>query len=206
MTPPEGATSRRDQATAELRDAVGGREHEFAGLGLIGLAILLGLAVYLNLAGPLGRGIETLAGWLFGLGRYGSTLANMLRERGCHLLAIDFDPAAVRLHEREGYRARYGDAEDPEFIATLPLERVAWVVSTLRDRALNRALLQGLKQQSFRGKVAISSSTRREADDFRQNGVDLVLVPYADAAKEAADKLVRECRRHYDNQSLGVGV
>jgi S-DNA-T family DNA segregation ATPase FtsK/SpoIIIE len=49
---------------------VGGREHEFAGLGLIGLAILLGLAVYLNLAGPLGRGIETIAGWLFGLGRY----------------------------------------------------------------------------------------------------------------------------------------
>lgn len=70
MTPPEGSTSRRDQATAELREAVGGREHEFVGLGLIGLAILLALAVYVNLAGPLGRGIETLAGWLFGLGRY----------------------------------------------------------------------------------------------------------------------------------------
>ena len=70
MTPPEGSSSRRDQATAELREAVGGREHEFVGLGLIGLAILLGLAVYVNLAGPLGRGIETLAGWLFGLGRY----------------------------------------------------------------------------------------------------------------------------------------
>ena len=70
LTPPEGSGSRRDQAQAELRDAVGGREHEFVGLGLIGLAILLALAVYLNLAGPLGRGIETLAGWLFGLGRY----------------------------------------------------------------------------------------------------------------------------------------
>ena len=70
LTPPEGSSSRRDQATAELREAVGGREHEFVGLGLIGLAVLLGLAVYVNLAGPLGRGIETLAGWLFGLGRY----------------------------------------------------------------------------------------------------------------------------------------
>jgi DNA segregation ATPase FtsK/SpoIIIE, S-DNA-T family len=69
-TPPAGSGSRRDQAQAELRDAVGGREHEFLGLGLIGLAILLGLAVYLNLAGPLGRGIETVTGWLFGLGRY----------------------------------------------------------------------------------------------------------------------------------------
>ncbi len=69
-TPPTGSGSRRDQAQAELRDAVGGREQEFIGLGLIGAAVLLGLAVYVNLAGPLGRGIETLTGWLFGLGRY----------------------------------------------------------------------------------------------------------------------------------------
>ncbi len=49
-----------------LRGAVGGREHEFVGIGLIGLAVVLGLAVYLDLAGPLGRGIETLMGWLVG--------------------------------------------------------------------------------------------------------------------------------------------
>ena len=149
------------------------------------------------------EGVDVL---LFGLGRFGSTLANMLRERSCRLLAIDFDPAAVRLHEREGYRARYGDAEDPEFIAALPLERVVWVVSTLRDRALNRALLQGLQQLGFRGKVAVSSSTSHEAHGFRQHGADLVLVPYADAAKEAADKLVRECRQHIDSHNPGVGV
>lgn len=141
---------------------------------------------------------------LFGLGRFGSTLANILRERGCRLLAIDFDPAAVRLYARDGYRARYGDAEDPEFIATLPLEQTTWVVSTLRDRVLNRALLQGLKQQGYRGKVAVSSSTLHEADGFRREGVDLVLVPYADAAKEAADKLLRECRQSIDSDNAGV--
>ncbi len=140
---------------------------------------------------------------LFGLGRFGSTLANRLRERGCRLLAVDFDPAAVRLHEREGYRARYGDVEDPEFIATLPLDKVMWVVSTLRDRILNRALIQGLQQQGYRGKVAVSSSTVHEADGFRREGVDLVLVPYADAAKEAADKLFRECRQQMNSHDSG---
>ena len=49
---------------------MGGREHEFAGIAFIGLGVLLGLAVYVDLAGPFGRGIETLAGWLIGLGRY----------------------------------------------------------------------------------------------------------------------------------------
>ncbi|MDQ3470381.1 MAG: DNA translocase FtsK, partial [Actinomycetota bacterium] len=67
-TPPAGG--RRSQATTELRQAVGGREHEFLGIGLIGGGTLLALAIYLNLAGPLGRGIETLVGWIVGLGRY----------------------------------------------------------------------------------------------------------------------------------------
>ena len=143
---------------------------------------------------------------LFGLGRFGSTLASILRERGCRLLAIDFDPTIVRLHEQEGYRTRYGDAEDPEFIATLPLESAVWVVSTLRERALNRVLLQGLQQQGFRGKVAVSASTRHEADGFRREGAALVLVPFADAAREAADRLLREYRQHSDSHNLGVGV
>ncbi len=133
---------------------------------------------------------------LFGLGRFGSILANDLRERGCRLVAIDLDPEVIRLHERHGYIARYGDAEDPEFIATLPLQGVNWVVSTLRDRTLNRALLHGLRQQNYGGKVAISTSDRRDASHFQEEGIDLVLVPYADAAKEAADRLFRECRRN----------
>jgi DNA segregation ATPase FtsK/SpoIIIE, S-DNA-T family len=63
-------TSRRDQASAELRQAIEGREHEFAGIGFIAAGVLLGLAIYVNLAGPLGRGIETVVGWLTGLGRF----------------------------------------------------------------------------------------------------------------------------------------
>ena len=53
-----------------MRTAVDGREHEFIGLVLIGIGVLLGLAMYLDLAGPLGRGIETFVGWILGLGRY----------------------------------------------------------------------------------------------------------------------------------------
>ncbi|MEP7048221.1 MAG: DNA translocase FtsK [Ilumatobacteraceae bacterium] len=62
--------SRRGQASAELRQAIEGREHEFAGIGFIAAGILLGLAMYVNLAGPLGRGVETVVGWLTGLGRF----------------------------------------------------------------------------------------------------------------------------------------
>ncbi len=148
-------------------------------------------------------GVDVL---LFGLGRFGSTIADRLREQGCRIQAIDFDPTVVRLHERAGYQARYGDAEDPEFIGTLPLEQATLVVSTLRDRVLNRALLQGLQQQGFRGKVAVSTSTLQEAEAFRQEGVDLVLLPYADAANEAAGKLIQEWRQTNVSNNSGVGA
>jgi S-DNA-T family DNA segregation ATPase FtsK/SpoIIIE len=69
-TPSDVPRSRRDRAEAELREAVEGREHEFLGLGLIGVGVLLALAIYLDLAGPLGRAVETLTGWFTGLGRY----------------------------------------------------------------------------------------------------------------------------------------
>ena len=129
---------------------------------------------------------------LFGLGRFGSTLAGNLRNRGHRVMAVDFDPEVVRQHAREGYSARYGDVEDPEFISSLPLGRVSWVVSTLRDVSLNRGLLRTLRQNAFSGKVAVSASHRSEIDVLQRAGADLVLVPFTDAAKEAADRLAAE--------------
>jgi S-DNA-T family DNA segregation ATPase FtsK/SpoIIIE len=53
-----------------MREAVAGREDEFIGIGFIVVGVLLALGIYFNLAGPLGRGIETLVGWFAGLGRF----------------------------------------------------------------------------------------------------------------------------------------
>ena len=67
-TPP--GTRRRGQAQVDLKQAVHGREHEFIGFALLVVGVLLGLAMYFDLAGPLGRGVETFVGWFVGLGRF----------------------------------------------------------------------------------------------------------------------------------------
>lgn len=126
---------------------------------------------------------------LIGLGRFGAAMAHNLRQQGYRLLAVDFDPEAVQRYAKEDYTVHYGDAEDPEFIASLPLHKVKWVVSTVRDTHISSMLLHGLQQQNYQGKVALSTSSQHDAQLLRQRAVDLVLVPYADAAKEAADQL-----------------
>jgi len=53
-----------------VRASVEGREDEFIGLGLIAVGVVLGLAIYFDLAGPFGRGVKTVVGWFTGVGRY----------------------------------------------------------------------------------------------------------------------------------------
>ncbi|WP_420450638.1 DNA translocase FtsK [Ilumatobacter sp.] len=72
-TPP--STDRTERLPADGRGDPPERSHELLGLGLLGLAVLLGLAIYLQTAGPVGSGVDTLIGWFFGIGRYAIPLA-----------------------------------------------------------------------------------------------------------------------------------
>lgn len=126
---------------------------------------------------------------LFGMGRYGFGIAQTLRERGCRVLSIDFNPELVRQGDMAGHPVLYGDAEDPEFIATLPLIHAQWVVSTAREAHINNSLIHALKNLGYRGRVAITAD---KPTKLAQEGADLVLVPFADAAREAADRLLQQ--------------
>ena len=47
-----------------------GRRSEFIGIGLVVVGLLIALAIYFDLAGPFGRGVEEVLGWFTGLGRF----------------------------------------------------------------------------------------------------------------------------------------
>ena len=61
--------------TLEFRRAIAGSEDEFAGLVMIVVGVIVGAAVYFDLAGILGSGIVTLVGWIVGVGRYAVPVA-----------------------------------------------------------------------------------------------------------------------------------
>jgi Kef-type K+ transport system membrane component KefB len=127
---------------------------------------------------------------LFGLGRFGSAVARILTQRGVSVLAVDADPDRMRACSGLGFEVRYGDAEDPEFVASLPLDRVQCVVNTLRDRHVNRALLHGIERSGSRPRVVLTADTDPEAEALHARGADIALVPYSDAARDAADRIL----------------
>ncbi|MBM69768.1 MAG: sodium:proton exchanger [Haliea sp.] len=126
---------------------------------------------------------------LFGLGRYGFGIARCLRERGWRVLTVDINPDLVRTGDPAGYPVIFGDAEDPEFAATLPLASTDWVISTARERHANVSLLNTLHHLGYRGRTAITAQSDDEVAELEQAGADIILSPFSDAANEASDRI-----------------
>lgn len=132
---------------------------------------------------------------LFGLGRFGVGIARELQQRGHRVLGVDFDPDLVRRREGCDYAVRYGDAEDPEFLASLPLKQVRWVLSSVREMPVNLALLHGLHNHVYNGRVAVTAHSPEKAEQLKDAGADRVLMPYADAAAKVVDKLFGQVKQ-----------
>jgi len=127
---------------------------------------------------------------LFGMGRYGSGIAQVLREKGLRVLSVDYNPDLSRSGDSMGFPVRYGDAEDPEFIATLPIAYVQWVVSTSPERHVNQALIHSLRSLGYTGRIAVTTHSHADTAKLHQAGADLVMIPFEDAAREAAERIL----------------
>lgn len=126
---------------------------------------------------------------LFGLGRYGSGVAQYLWARGRTILGVDFDPRVVRLWNQRGNRAVFGDAEDPDFAPMLPLSSARWVISSVREESINLALIRALRGHGYDGNIAVTAYVQSDAPAFLAAGADVVFQPFIDAAAQAVDIL-----------------
>ncbi|NIC43451.1 cation:proton antiporter [Aquabacterium sp. A08] len=129
---------------------------------------------------------------VFGLGRYGSRLLRELHQAGVRVVGIDFDPETVRALKLRRLPVHYGDGENPDFLDSLPMAGVRWVISTLPLPESNRALLEALRGSEFRGRVAVTVRDESAHLEARALGVDRTFSPFEDAASHAAEQLLAE--------------
>lgn len=126
---------------------------------------------------------------LFGLGRYGSSIAAGLRERGVVVLGIDFDPESVHYWKSRGWPVHYGDAEDHEFLQALPLHTARYVVCAVPGLDVNVAVLRALKHEGYEGQIALTAHSEADARRLEVMGAHLVLQPFTDAAVRAVEEI-----------------
>jgi Kef-type K+ transport system membrane component KefB len=138
---------------------------------------------------------------LLGLGRYGSAIVRQLRAHDLSILGIDFDPQALRLAAAQGLPVQYGDSEDPEFTASLPLSSATVVVSTLPSLESNAAIRHGLESAGFRGQFIATAHDEAEVVKLESIGAQRTLLPFLDAAERAAELIVDDLRELQQSQT-----
>jgi Kef-type K+ transport system membrane component KefB/voltage-gated potassium channel Kch len=127
---------------------------------------------------------------VIGLGRFGSEIVGELRNRDVAVLGVDFDPSGVRAWRQAEVPVLYGDAEDPELPAALPLSSVRWVISTLRGTDANLTLAHSLRHHGYDGGLALAADTDDDADRLAGAGADAVLQPFRTAADPVVERLI----------------
>ena len=138
--------------------------------------------------------LRTAQAIVFGLGRYGSRLFEQLRADGVDVIGVDFDPETVRELQGRGLPVLFGDGEDPDFLESLPLRQVRWVITTFPQWESNRALLHALHAVQYGGQVVGAVRDAAHGRALAEAGVARVLNPFDDAADHAAARLARDIR------------
>lgn len=131
---------------------------------------------------------------IFGLGRFGKSIAKLLIAKQLDVLAVDFNPDEVREWEFQGYDAIYGDACDIEFLASLPLNQAKWIICAIPQHLLGVThqdpriiLTETVRQAKIPSYIAVTTHHTSEVDSLKARGVDVILQPFYDAATRAVE-------------------
>ena len=84
---------------------------------------------------------------IFGFGRVGRMVADMLAEHGRGYLAVDSDIDGFAEARKAGYSVLYGDVSRKELIEKLQLDQVVAVVLTMDDPVLTARLAKRLREE-----------------------------------------------------------
>ncbi|WP_143962512.1 cation:proton antiporter [Litoribacter populi] len=132
---------------------------------------------------------------IFGLGRFGSKVAELLDQyQDIKYLAIDFDPQVVKEWRKKGDHVIYGDIEDPDLMDSLPLGAAKCVISTVPNTELSINLIHALRRHKYQGKVYVTAMHEKDVGILQAEKPDVVLLPHQLAANTFYHALMEEVK------------
>lgn len=114
---------------------------------------------------------------LFGCHRLGEDFLPYLKNYK-HGIVVDFDPNAVDRLIKSGVDARYGDAEDNEFLDELGLEKTKLIITTIPDTDAILFILSKLRKINKKCIFIAMAHSPEEAKTLYQKGANYIILPH----------------------------
>ena len=127
---------------------------------------------------------------MIGLGRFGSSVALMLYERGYRVLGIDIDRMIVQQYSDELTRTVALDATDEEALAAIDISSFDTVVVSMAEHFESSILTTvALKNLGVRC-VICKAQNERQANILSLVGADQIVLPEKEAGERLALELI----------------
>ena len=133
---------------------------------------------------------------LFGYNRIGYTLLNSLKKTKSKTLVIDYNPNTIKHLSKLGIDSRYGDANDLELLADIPIKKAKTVISTVPDIETNMGIIETTKEINPKAIIIVVSHQIDEAINLYDAGATYVITPHLLGGKHTGNLI----EKHKDNK------
>lgn len=126
---------------------------------------------------------------MLGMGTFGSALATKLAANGCQVTGVDARRERLDLLKNVLHEAVIGDSTDREVLENLPIRDATAVFISLGE-TISQSLLATLHVKELGARNVIVKGVTKEHGKILQHlGVDRVVFPEEEVARELADRM-----------------
>lgn len=126
---------------------------------------------------------------MLGMGTFGAALATKLAANGCAVIGVDLRRERLELVKNAIQEAVIGDSTDREFLENLPIKEATAVFISLGE-SISLSLLATLHVKELGARNVIVKGVTKEHGKILQHlGVDRVVFPEEEVARELADRM-----------------
>lgn len=126
---------------------------------------------------------------LFGYNRIGYDLVKSFKKMKKGFLVVDNNPEVILKLADSGIDCRYGDAQDVELLADLPMKSAKIIISTIPDLDTSMFLLSKIKKINRKAIFIAISHQIEEALELYEAGATYVLTPHFVGGQHTANLL-----------------
>jgi len=126
---------------------------------------------------------------MLGMGSFGAALATKLVANGCAVIGVDLRRERLDLVKNSIQEAVIGDSTDREFLENLPIKEATAVFISLGE-SISLSLLATLHVKELGARnVIVKGVTKEHGKILEHLGVDRVVFPEEEVARELADRM-----------------
>ena len=126
---------------------------------------------------------------MLGMGSFGTALATKLAANGCRVTGVDGRRERLEGVKNEIHEAVIGDATDREVLENLPIKDATAVFISLGEN-ISQSLLATLHVKELGARnVIVKGVTKEHGKILEHLGVDRVVFPEEEVARELADRM-----------------